>query len=118
MRRAVEALHVLPDEVLVDGDKVPTLTIAARAIVRGDATVAEISAASILAKTARDAEMVALHQRYPQYRFDQHKGYSTPAHLAALQRHGACPVHRRSFAPVRLLLDGDGASFETMAKIS
>jgi ribonuclease HII len=118
MRRAVEALHVLPDEVLVDGDKVPTLTIAARAIVRGDATVAEISAASILAKTARDAEMVALHQRYPQYRFDQHKGYSTPAHLAALQRHGACPVHRRSFAPVRMLLDGDGASFETMAKIS
>jgi ribonuclease HII len=118
MRRAVEALHVLPDEVLVDGDKVPKLTIAARAIVRGDATVAEISAASILAKTARDAEMVALHQRYPQYRFDQHKGYSTPAHLAALQRHGACPVHRRSFAPVRLLLDGDGASFETMAKIS
>jgi ribonuclease HII len=118
MRRAVEALHVLPDEVLVDGDKVPTLTIAARAIVRGDATVAEISAASILAKTARDAEMVALHQRYPQYRFDQHKGYSTPAHLAALQRHGACPVHRRSFAPVRLVLDGDGASFETMAKIS
>jgi ribonuclease HII len=118
MRRAVEALHVLPDEVLEDGDKVPKLTIAARAIVRGDATVAEISAASILAKTARDAEMVALHQRYPQYRFDQHKGYSTPAHLAALQRHGACPVHRRSFAPVRMLLDGDGASFETMAKIS
>jgi ribonuclease HII len=117
MRRAVEALHVLPDEVLVDGDKVPTLTIAARAIVRGDATVAEISAASILAKTARDAEMVALHQRYPQYRFDQHKGYSTPAHLAALQRHGACPVHRRSFAPVRLVLDGDGTAIETMVKI-
>jgi ribonuclease HII len=117
MRRAVEALHVLPDEVLVDGDKVPTLTIAARAIVRGDATVAEISAASILAKTARDAEMVALHQRYPQYRFDQHKGYSTPAHLAALQRHGACPVHRRSFAPVRLVLDGDGTAIETMVRI-
>lgn len=117
MRRAVEALHVLPDEVLVDGDKLPKLTIAARAIVRGDATVAEISAASILAKTARDAEMVALHQHYPQYRFDQHKGYSTPAHLAALQLHGACPVHRRSFAPVRLLLDGDRASFETIVKI-
>ncbi|HET8610618.1 MAG TPA: ribonuclease HII [Burkholderiales bacterium] len=117
MRRAVEALHVLPDEVLVDGDKMPKLTIAARAIVRGDATVAEISAASILAKTARDAEMVALHQRYPQYRFDQHKGYSTPAHLAALQMHGVCPVHRRSFAPVRLLLEGDRASFETIVKI-
>jgi ribonuclease HII len=118
MRRAVEALHVLPDEVLVDGDKVPTLTVAARAIVRGDATVAEISAASILAKTARDAEMVALHRLYPQYRFDRHKGYSTPAHLAALQMHGACPVHRRTFAPVRLLLDADRVSFERIGKVT
>ncbi len=116
MRRAVEALHVPPDEVLVDGDRVPTLTVAARAIVRGDATVAEISAASILAKTARDAEMVALHQLYPQYRFDRHKGYSTPAHLAALQMHGACPVHRRTFAPVRLLLDAGRVSFERIGK--
>jgi ribonuclease HII len=116
MRRAVEGLGVPPDEVLVDGNRVPQLAVTARAIVRGDATVAEISAASILAKTARDAEMVALHRLYPQYRFDQHKGYPTQAHLAALQLHGVCPVHRRSFAPVRMLLNANDAACETIAK--
>jgi len=104
MRRAVEQLAVTPQLVLVDGLHRPRLTIPVRAIVRGDATVAEIAAASILAKVARDTEMLALHQQHPQYGFDRHKGYPTSAHLAALREHGASAVHRRSFAPVRSLL--------------
>lgn len=101
MRRAVEGLAVVPAHVLVDGLHCPPLMLPVSAIVRGDDSVAQISAASILAKTARDAEMVALHQLYPHYGFDCHKGYPTAAHLQALRRHGASPVHRLSFAPVR-----------------
>ena len=103
MRRAVGQLLIEPHEVLVDGLHCPTVAFPVRAIVDGDAMVAEISAASILAKTARDALMVQLHALYPEYGFDSHKGYSTPQHLHALQRFGICPIHRRSFAPVRSL---------------
>jgi len=106
MQRAVESLAVCPTEALIDGNRCPRLQIPARAIVGGDATVAEISAASILAKTARDAEMRLLHLRFPQYGLDRHKGYGTAAHLAALAAHGAAPFHRRSFAPVRAILAG------------
>ena len=106
MRRAIDALDVQPDEILVDGLQLPRLSIPAtlRAIVGGDASVPAISAASILAKTARDRELIALHERYPQYGFDRHKGYPTAEHLAALQLHGPSPVHLSSFAPVRQLL--------------
>jgi ribonuclease HII len=110
MRRAVEKLGVRPDEVLVDGLHCPRLDVPVKAIVNGDATVAVISAASILAKVARDDEMRDLHRRHPEYGFDRHKGYPTPSHLAALQAHGVSVVHRRSFAPVRALLaSGRGA---------
>jgi len=105
MRRAVESLSVSPHEVLFDGLHCPLLAVPARAIVDGDAKVRVIAAASILAKTARDAEMCRLHGRFPQYGFDEHKGYPTPRHLRALRRHGVCEVYRRSFRPVRLLLE-------------
>ena len=105
MRRAVVSLGVAPDEVLLDGSHCPQLPFPARAVVDGDAKVKVISAASILAKTARDAEMQRLHQRFPQYGFDEHKGYPTPEHLKALRRHGVCEAYRRSFAPVRELLE-------------
>ena len=97
MRRAVESLSVRPHEVLIDGNMCPDLACQARAIVDGDATHKPISAASILAKTARDAEMCALHDRFPQYGFDQHKGYATAEHLEAVGRHGPCEIHRKSF---------------------
>ncbi len=109
MRRAVEGLTIKPDEVLVDGLFVPKVSMRARAIVRGDDSVAEISAASILAKTSRDAHMLELHQRFPQYGFDRHKGYPTAAHLAALRENGVSIVHRRSFAPVRALMRAGSA---------
>lgn len=101
MRRAVEGLRLKPAKVLVDGNRLPPLRVPAEAIVRGDATVASISAASILAKVHRDDWCRRLHERYPQYGFAAHKGYATAEHLAALKHHGACPEHRRSFAPVR-----------------
>jgi ribonuclease HII len=101
MRRAVEGLGMAPTEALIDGNRCPALDMPAHAIVGGDATVAEISAASILAKTVRDAGMRDLHARYPNYGFDRHKGYGTAVHLAALREHGPCPEHRMSFAPVR-----------------
>lgn len=104
MKRAVESLSLVPSRVLVDGNQKPRLRCPVTTIVRGDSLVPEISAASILAKTARDAEMVALHQRFPRYGFDQHKGYSTERHIAALRTHGISVVHRRSFAPVRELI--------------
>jgi len=104
MRRAVEALATLPTIALIDGNRCPTLSIRAHAVVEGDDKVHAISAASILAKTARDAALVRLHEAYPQYAFDQHKGYGTALHLARLREHGPCPVHRRSFAPVRALV--------------
>ena len=100
MRRAVEALAPAPTQALIDGNRVPRLACPARAIIKGDRDVASISAASILAKTARDAVLVELHVLYPVYGFAQNKGYGTPDHLAALERHGPCPAHRRSFAPV------------------
>src|SRR5437773_12224947 len=108
MRRAVEALSVLPNEVLFDGSQCPMLAVPARAVVDGDAKVRVISAASILAKTARDAEMRRLHKRFPQYGFDAHKGYPTPLHLKALRRYGVCEVYRRRFAPVREMLERGG----------
>lgn len=105
MRRACEGLSLMPGRALIDGNRIPQgLSCPAEAIVKGDATVAAISAASILAKTARDADCMALHESYPQYAFDQHKGYGTALHLARLEMHGPCPAHRRSFAPVRRLL--------------
>ena len=104
MRRAVEALGMEPEEVCVDGLHVPQVAFRCRAIVRGDQRVAAISAASILAKVARDAEMTLLDRRFPEYGFANHKGYSTPEHLAALQVHGPCEIHRRSFEPVQVLL--------------
>jgi ribonuclease HII len=104
MQRAVAALSVRPDHVLIDGNRCPVLPMSAEAIVKGDSSVAEISAASILAKVARDAEMTILHAAHPAYGFDRHKGYPTPAHLAALATLGPLPQHRRSFAPVRISL--------------
>lgn len=104
MRRAVEGLAVTPARAVVDGPHCPRLDIPVRGIVRGDATHASIAAASILAKVARDAEMLALHRIHPAYGFDRHKGYPTAAHVAALRAHGVSAVHRRSFAPVRELL--------------
>jgi ribonuclease HII len=107
MRRAVEALKIQPHEAWIDGQMCPDLACRARAIVDGDAKHKVISAASILAKTARDAEMCTLHERYPHYGFHQHKGYSTPEHLDALRRLGPCDVHRRSFDPVRVFFQKD-----------
>jgi len=101
MRRAVAALAVRPGVVWVDGNRAPSIDLPVRTIVKGDALVPAISAASILAKTARDAAMNALHEQHPEYDFARHKGYPTPEHLAALRRHGPCIHHRRSFAPVR-----------------
>jgi len=108
MQRAVEGLWLTPTEVLVDGNRCPTVSYPVRAIVRGDALVPAISAASILAKTARDAVMLAIHREFPQYGFDRHKGYPTIDHIDALQRHGVTPHHRRDFAPVRAILDAAG----------
>lgn len=104
MRRAVLALHLQPQQVLVDGLYCPQTGIPSQAIVKGDSKVAAISAASILAKTSRDELMLELHEQYPQYGFAAHKGYPTAAHLAALRTHGASDVHRRSFKPVRDVL--------------
>jgi len=101
MSRAVAGLALTPTEVLIDGNRCPRLELPTRAIIGGDATVAEISAASILAKTVRDAGMRILHERFPQYGFVRHMGYGTAAHLAALRMHGPCSMHRKSFAPVR-----------------
>ncbi len=100
MRRAFEALSVVPGEAWIDGNRCPALACATRAIIKGDRDVAVISAASILAKTARDAMLIALDGTYPAYGFGRNKGYGTAEHLAALARYGPCPVHRRSFAPV------------------
>jgi ribonuclease HII len=101
MRRAVEGLRLTPHCVLVDGNRLPVLAMPAQAIVKGDAKVQAIAAASILAKVHRDRLCLALHERFPQYGFAAHKGYPTAEHLQALKQHGACTAHRRSFAPVR-----------------
>ena len=105
MQRAVAGMACTPDDVWVDGDRCPDWNWRSQAVVQGDDKVAAIAAASILAKTARDQLMRGLHEAYPLYGFAQHMGYATAAHLAALKANGACPHHRRSFAPVRLLLD-------------
>lgn len=105
MQRAVAALSVAPQHVLVDGNRAPRFACAATAVVKGDARVAAISAASILAKVQRDAEMDLLHERFPQYGFCRHKGYPTAEHFAALLAHGPLAEHRRSFAPVREALE-------------
>lgn len=104
MQRAVAGLREAPDGVLVDGNRCPEFHCPARAVVGGDARVAAISAASVLAKVARDAEMVALDNSWPAYGFARHKGYGTAEHLEALRVNGPCPAHRRSFAPVRRAL--------------
>ena len=104
MQRALEGLAVQPDLVKIDGNRCPPSAYKMEAIVGGDATVAEISAASIIAKVARDAELVALDAVYPKYGFAKHKGYGTAVHLAALREFGATPIHRRSFAPIRDIL--------------
>lgn len=105
MKRAVEGLRLKPGLVLVDGNRIPVLKMPAEAIVKGDDKVQAISAASILAKVHRDRLCLELHEAYPHYGFDQHKGYPTAEHLAALREHGAIVAHRRSFAPVRAALD-------------
>lgn len=104
MRRAVEGLRLKPAKVLVDGNRLPVLDVLAEAIVKGDATVPAISAASILAKVTRDRWCAELDVRYPEYGFAGHKGYGTAEHLAALEAHGACPEHRKTFAPVTRVL--------------
>lgn len=101
MTRAVQGLSIQPEHVLVDGNKCPDWSYSSEAVVKGDGRVSAISAASILAKVTRDREMIALDQRYPGYGFASHKGYAAAAHLAALKELGPCPIHRRSFAPVR-----------------
>ncbi|PSJ46101.1 ribonuclease HII [Zobellella endophytica] len=104
MTRAVAGLQIQPGFVFIDGNRCPVLPMACQAVVKGDNRVAEISAASILAKVARDQEMLALDARHPQYGFARHKGYPTKDHLAALVQNGALPEHRRSFRPVALIL--------------
>lgn len=104
MHRAVESLNTYFDKVLVDGNRLPNWPYAAEAIVGGDGLVDEIAAASILAKVSRDREMLRLHQLYPQYGLDRHKGYPTKLHLAQLAKHGPAPIHRTSFGPVKRLL--------------
>ena len=101
MQRAVAGLALVPDRVRVDGNRCPRLEVPCEAVVKGDSLVAEISAASILAKTARDAQLLELDKLYPQYGLAGHKGYPTAAHLAALRAHGACDIYRKSFGPVR-----------------
>ncbi|KTD82327.1 ribonuclease HII [Legionella waltersii] len=103
MKRAVEALPIIPDFVLVDGAHSPTLSVPCKAIVQGDSLIPEISAASILAKVLRDAEMIELEKAYPGYGFSEHKGYPTKAHKEALLRLGPCAIHRKSYAPVAAL---------------
>ena len=104
MQRAVAGLQLRPDLVLIDGNRCPVLPVTARAIIKGDDKVEAISAASILAKTARDAALMGLHETYPEYAFDRHKGYPTALHLERLRAHGVSPHHRLTFAPVRGLL--------------
>ncbi|RJG06188.1 ribonuclease HII [Noviherbaspirillum cavernae] len=110
MRRAVEFLQITPTLALIDGNRCPVMPIRSEAIVKGDDKVPAISAASILAKTARDSALLVLHAQYPHYAFDRHKGYPTELHLERLRQHGVSPVHRKSYAPVRALLALHGAA--------
>ncbi len=104
MKRAVEGLSVQPGKVMVDGNRRPDIAHECETVIKGDQLIAQISAASIIAKVARDRQMLELHQQYPQFGFDRHKGYPTKTHREALVKYGALPVHRRSFAPVRAVL--------------
>lgn len=106
MQRAVSGLSVLPDQVLVDGNRLPVLTVPAQAIVKGDSKIKAISAASILAKVTRDAMMVAYNNEYPDYSFHIHKGYGTKLHIAEIEKYGCLDIHRRTFNPVKTLLAG------------
>lgn len=115
MRRAVESLATIPTLALIDGNRCPVMTIRSEAIVKGDDKVPAISAASILAKTARDAALLVLHDTYPHYGFDRHKGYPTALHLERLRLHGVSPVHRRSYAPVKALLGVGGMALAASA---
>lgn len=108
MQRAVAGLTIQPDYVLIDGNRVPELSMPGEAVVKGDLRVAEISAASILAKVIRDQEMESLDKQYPQFGFAQHKGYPTKAHFAAIEAHGVIEQHRKSFKPVRRILEKNG----------
>jgi ribonuclease HII len=113
MQRAVASLSMVPDIAYVDGNQAPKLTCSVKTIINGDALHAAISAASILAKVTRDREMTRLAEQFPEYGFAQHKGYGTREHLAALERHGVCDIHRRTFAPVTRLLLRPETIFET-----
>jgi ribonuclease HII len=116
MQRAMQGLAVRPLLALIDGNQAPKLKgCAVQTVVKGDTCVPAISAASILAKTARDANLLQLHAQYPAYGFDQHKGYGTVLHLARLREHGPCPAHRRSFAPVRMLMQAGSAGARSPA---
>ncbi len=105
MRRSIEGLSIRPDKVFVDGNKKPNIDISAEAIVKGDDLIPAISAASILSKVTRDNVMKELHEIYPQYGIDKHKGYLTKDHMWALHEYGPCPVHRKTYAPIRKLLE-------------
>ena len=105
MKRAIEALSIAPELVWVDGNQPPRVACRVETVIKGDSLIPAISAASILAKTARDEDLQRLHTLYPQYAFDQHKGYGTALHMARLKQYGPSPVHRRSFAPVRACLE-------------
>jgi len=105
MQRAVENLRPAPHEALIDGNRAPRLSCDVRTVVGGDRLVASISAASVLAKVYRDRLMITMHERYPDYGFDQHKGYPTSLHLERLKAFGPCPIHRKSFAPVRRAIE-------------
>ena len=107
MKRAIDSLPISAEHVLIDGNRIPKeLSCPAEAVVKGDARHAAIAAASILAKVTRDREIVALDAKYPQYNFAKHKGYPTAVHLAAIQKYGVCDIHRRSFGPVKRILEG------------
>lgn len=114
MQRAVSGLQIAPKKVLVDGNRMPKLNVPAQTIIKGDQKVAAISAASILAKVARDARMLEYHDQFPLYGFDQHKGYLTEQHLVALAQHGPCPIHRRGYAPIRKWLENQGGFWENL----
>jgi len=115
MQRAVEALTVAPGSALIDGNRCPELAIPSQAVIKGDQSVASISAASIIAKVYRDRLMLDLHTRHPDYGFDRHKGYPTRQHFEALNRHGVLAEHRRSFAPVRQRLEGQATVVESVS---